>query len=54
MEIHSNQMDIVCLNDIDSDTGVLIPNSFVHVTCIKNFTEENVISCTCEIFNIIR
>ena len=37
---HSNQMDIVCLNDIDSDTGVLIPNSFVHVTCTKDFTEE--------------
>ena len=51
---HSSQMDIVCLNDIDSDTGVLIPNVFVHVTCIKNFTGENVISCTCQIFNMIQ
>ena len=51
---HSNDMDICCLNDIDSDTGVLIPNSIVHVTCIKNFSQENVITCTCEIFNIIR
>ena len=37
---HSSQMDIACLNDIDSDTGVLIQNAFVHVTCIKNFTEN--------------
>ena len=51
---HSDQMDVVCLNDIDSETGVLIPNSFVHVTCIKNFTEEHVISCKCEIFNMIQ
>ena len=47
-------MDITCLNDIDSDTGVLIPNAFIHVTCIRNFTQENVISCTCEIFNMIQ
>ena len=50
---HCSQMDIVCLNDIDSDTGVLIPNAFVHVTCLKNFSEENLISCTCDIFNMI-
>ena len=24
---HSAEKDIVCMNDIDSDTGVLIPNS---------------------------
>ena len=37
---HSTDKDIVCMNDIDSETGVLIPNGFVHVTCIKNFSEE--------------
>ena len=51
---HSTDKDIVCMNDIDSETGVLIPNGFVHVTCIKNFSEENVLSCTCEIFNMIQ
>ena len=38
----------MCMNDIDSETGVLLPNGFVHVTCMKNFSEENVLSCTCE------
>ena len=42
------------MNDMCSDTGVLKPNDFVHVTCIKNFSDENVLSCTCELFNMIR
>ena len=40
---HSTDKDIVCMNDIDSETGVLILNGFVYVTCIKNFSEENVL-----------
>ena len=51
---HTTDKDILCMNDMDSDTGVLKPNDFVHVTCIKNFSDENVLSCTYEIFNMIR
>ena len=51
---HTTHKDIVCMNDMDSDTGVLKPNDFVLVTCIKNFSDENVISCTCELCNVIR
>ena len=51
---HITHKDIVCMNDMDLDTGVLKPNDFVHVTCIKNFSDENIFSCTCELYNMIR
>ena len=42
------------MNDINPSTGLLIPQSFVHVTCLSNLGVEPVIKCSCGIFNLIQ
>lgn len=52
--LHEPGKDICMMNNINSSTGVLLPGSFVHVTCLRaNSQEEPILSCTCEIFNLI-
>ena len=45
--------DICVMNDINSTSGHLIPNSFVHVSC-EEFEEGTVIKCNCEIYKFLR
>ena len=47
-----NGKNICVMNDINSVTGHLIPNSFVHVSC-EQFEEGEVIKCTCEIYKFL-
>ena len=39
--------DICVMNDINSTSGHLIPNCFVHVSC-EEFEEGPIIKCKCE------
>ena len=45
--------DICVMNDINSTSGHLIPNSFVHVSC-EEFEEGPIIKCNCEIYKFLR
>ena len=45
--------DICVMNDINSTSGHLIPNSFVHVSC-EEFEDGPVIKCNCEIYKFLQ
>ena len=42
------------MTDYISTIGLLLPQSFVHVTAIKIDSGETVLKCTCDIFNLIK
>ena len=42
------------MTDYSSTTGLLLPQSFVHVTAIKMDAGKTVLKCTCDIFNLIK
>ena len=46
--------DIAVLTDINTTTGHIVPNSFVHVTCVKDMSSEYIIKCTCAIYKMIQ
>ena len=41
------------MSDINPGNGILLPGSFVHVTCLKEF-DDPIIKCTCEIYKLIK
>ena len=45
--------DICVMNDINSKSGHLILNSFVHVSC-EEFEDGPIIKCNCEIYKFLR
>ena len=45
--------DICVMNDINSTSGCLIRNSFVHVSC-EEFEDGLIIKCNCEIYKFLR
>lgn len=51
---HSQEKDVVILNDYDTSTGALLPSCFVHVTCVTEYSQQEqfLIKCSCEIYNI--
>ena len=51
--LHENGQNVCVMNDINTSTGVLLPASFVHVTCIKQDTEY-IVKCSCDIFRLIQ
>ena len=52
--LHERQVDICAMNDINPTTGLLVPNSFVHVTCRRHSNGEMMVTCTCDIYNLIQ
>ena len=53
-QCHKAHKDIAILTDINTTTGHIVPNSFVHVTCIKDMSSEYIIKCTCAIYKMIQ
>ena len=51
---HDELEDVCVMTDYNSTTGLLQPQSFVHVTALKMDDGETILKCTCEIFNIIK
>ena len=51
---HSEDMDICVMNDYQPTSGVLLPNSFVHVTCFMDDPEGPIVKCTCAIFALLQ
>ena len=52
-QFHDEQTDICMMNDVDKETGVMKPNSFIHVTYTTDKTGEIMLTCTCKIFDFI-
>ena len=50
---HDEGTEICMMNDVDKETGVMKPNSFVHVTYTRNANGEIILTCTCKIFDFI-
>ena len=50
---HSAEKDICVMSDINPGNGILLPGSFVHVTCLKEL-DYPIIKCTCEIYKLIK
>ena len=52
--LHERHLDICAMNDINPTTGLLLPNSFVHVTCKRHTNEESLVTCSCDIYRLIQ
>ena len=52
--IHTDEMDVCLMNDYHTSTGVLLPTSFVHITCIKDEFCQPIIRCSCAIYKMIQ
>ena len=52
--IHTDEMDVCHMNDYHTSTGVLLPTSFVHITCIKDEFCQPIIQCSCAIYKMIQ
>ena len=50
---HSAEKDICVMSDINPGNGILLPGSFVHVTCLKEL-DYPILKCTCEIYKLIK
>ena len=51
---HEVHKDIAVLTDINTTTGHIFPNSFVHVTCVKDLSGDYIIKCTRAIYKMIQ
>ena len=51
---HDDLEDICAMTDYNSTTGLLLPQSFAHVTAIKLDDGETILKCTCDIYNVIQ
>jgi hypothetical protein len=50
---HDEDHDIVVLSDYDSSTGLLLPNSFVHVQRLPSETGELMMKCSCKSYEVV-
>ena len=50
---HSDEADVCIMNDVIPTTGVLSPNAFVHVMKTTDYAGQDIIKCTCLIFDFI-
>ena len=51
---HDDTTDICIMNDINTSTGYMMPNAFVHITCYAQLDQDPIIKCTCAIFDLIQ
>ena len=50
---HNEGTEICIMNDVDKETSVMKPNSFVHVTYTRDANCEIILTCICKIFDFI-
>ena len=50
---HDEGTEICMMSDVDQETGVMKPNSFVHVTYTTDANGEIIHTCICKIFDFI-
>ena len=51
---HEDTTDVCIMNDINTSTGYMMPNAFVHITCCSPPDQDPIIKCTCAIFDLMQ
>ena len=51
---HNDTTDVYIMNDINTFTGFMMPNTFVHITSCAQPDQDPIIKCTCTIFDLIQ
>ena len=51
---HDDTTDVCIMNDVNTSTGFMMPNSFVHITSHAQEDQDPIIKCTCAIFDLIQ
>ena len=51
---HNDTTDVCIMNDVNTSTGFMMPNSFVHITSHAQKDQDPIIKCTCAIFDLIQ
>ena len=51
---HDDTTDVCIMNDVNTSTGFMMPNSFVHVTSHAQEDQDPIIKCSCTIFDLIQ
>ena len=51
---HSDETDVCIMNDVVPTSGVLSPNAFVLVMKTTDYSGQDIIKCTCSIFDFIQ
>ena len=51
---HNDTTDVCIMNDVNTSTGFMMPNSFVHITSHAQEDQDPIIKCTCAIFDLIQ
>ena len=46
--------NVCIMNDINTLTGYMMPNAFVHITCYSQLDQDPIIKCTCAIVDLIQ
>ena len=51
---HDDTTDVCIMNDVNTSTGFMMPNSFVHLPSHAQEDQDPIIKCTCAIFDLIQ
>ena len=51
---HDDTTDVCIINDVNTSTGFMMPNSFVHITSHAPEDQDPIIKCSCAIFDLIQ
>ena len=51
---HDDTTDVCIMNDVNTSTGFMMPNSFVHITSRAQEKQDPIIKCSCSIFDLIQ
>ena len=49
---HDDTTDVCVMNDVNTSTGFMMPDSFVHITSHAQENQDPVIKCSCVIFDL--
>ena len=51
---HDDTTDVCIMNDVNTSTGFMMPNLFVHITSHAQENQDPIIKCSCAIFDLIQ
>ena len=51
---HDDTTDVCIMNDVNTATGFMMPNSFVHITSHAQEDQDPIIKCSCAILDLIQ
>ena len=51
---HDDTTDVCIMNDVNTSTGFMMPNLFVHITSHAQENQDPIMKCSCAIFDLIQ